>query len=181
MHGGSIHADSGGLGKGASFSVLLPMEVKSVGRERTGADSKEAGHVPPPAAFEPALAGVDILVVEDEPDAQAMIATILGQHGARVRVAGTAGSAVSSLRDHWPDLLLSDIALPDADGYSLMRTGVEMGSTRSVKLNAVALTAYAGSQARERALSAGFVEHLAKPIVPDDLVRVLSSVLAMPR
>ena len=114
-----------------------------------------------------------VLVVEDEPDAREALTALLRLHGAEVFAAGSVGEALVEADRHGIDLLLSDIAMPDRDGYELLR---ELRShPRFAHLPAAALTAYAGAADRQRALAAGFQVHLAKPVEPDHLLSAVRS------
>src|SRR5690606_34713352 len=132
-------------------------------------------HAPAPqeTAVKGPLSGLRVLLVEDEPDAREALTSLLRLHGAEVISAGSVSEALAEARRHAPDLLLSDIAMPDRDGYELLR---ELRSLpRFARLPAAALTAFAGSADRQRALAAGFQIHLAKPVEPDHLLSAVQS------
>lgn len=132
-------------------------------------------HAPGPqeAPVQGPLTGLRVLLVEDEPDAREALTSLLRLHGAEVISAGSVSEALAEARRHAPDLLLSDIAMPDRDGYELLR---ELRSLpRFARLPAAALTAFAGSADRQRALAAGFQIHLAKPVEPDHLLSAVQS------
>ncbi|HEX7085844.1 MAG TPA: response regulator [Vicinamibacterales bacterium] len=132
-------------------------------------------HAPAPreAAVKGPLSGLRVLLVEDEPDAREALTSLLRLHGAEVISVGSVSEALAEARRHAPDLLLSDIAMPDRDGYELLR---ELRSLpRFARLPAAALTAFAGSADRQRALAAGFQIHLAKPVEPDHLLSAVQS------
>ncbi len=131
------------------------------------ADGRPATPVLPP------LAGVRVLVVEDEPDAREALTALLRLHGAEVFAAGSVREALIEADKHGVDLLLSDIAMPDRDGYELLRE--LRAHPRFAHLPAAALTAYAGAADRQRALAAGFQIHLAKPVEPDHLLSAVRS------
>jgi signal transduction histidine kinase/CheY-like chemotaxis protein len=167
LHGGTVAADSAGEGQGATFKVTLPRRaaVLPAGVEAGEARAAAAG------AFDEApspLAGVRVLVVDDEPDARELLPSLLEPHGARVTVAASAAEALAALATEWADVLVADIGMPGEDGYSLIRSvrGLDGGA----KLPAIALTAYAGEGNRRRALEAGFQVHLAKPVDPSELL-----------
>jgi CheY-like chemotaxis protein len=125
------------------------------------------------------LAGVRILVVDDEPDGAALIGYLLGQWGADVRTVISAAEALEVFEryEKWsPDILISDIQMPGMDGYTLMRQVRELDSDRGRNIPAIALTAYSRAEDRIRALSAGFHVHVAKPFDPDELLAVVKSV-----
>lgn len=122
------------------------------------------------------LAGLRVLLVEDEPDAREALTSLLQLHGADVVSVGSVSEALAEARRHAPDLLLSDIAMPDRDGYELLR---ELRSLpRFARLPAAALTAFAGAADRQRALAAGFQIHLAKPVEPEHLLSAVQSLVS---
>jgi CheY-like chemotaxis protein len=160
-HGGHVAADSEGQGKGATFTVDLPISAVDSTTEEIVAPSA----LPP--SGQPALEGVHALVVEDDPDGNELITTILERYGARVTSVGTAAAALDALEADRPDILVSDIGLPDADGIELIKMVRE--KTRADVLPAIALTAYASRQDAAKAISAGFDAHVAKPVQPGTL------------
>ncbi len=169
LHGGTVNAESPGVGKGATFSVELP--VGGVSRFDPGIEQQPA--MPSEAsALEPAaLAGLRVLVVDDQGDARELISTILEQYGAEVRVAESTAEALRTLRSEEFDVLVSDIGMPVEDGYSLIERLRAMRDRPDIAvLPAVALTAYARSEDRKQALSSGYDVHVAKPIDPGRLV-----------
>jgi PAS domain S-box-containing protein len=162
LHGGTIRAESPGEGQGALFTVTLP---------RQALPGPEA---PPPPEPPPAdLDGVKVLVVDDEADALEYIATVLEGHGAEVLVAVSVPDALATLKRAKPDVLLSDIAMPREDGYSLIRSVRSLGEEGG-HIPAAALTAHAQTEVRERALAAGFQVYESKPIDPSRLAEVVA-------
>jgi signal transduction histidine kinase len=172
LHGGTVSVESGGEGKGTTFRIRL---------------ARHSGVAPdlPSAAmrFEPEsvseselehLHGVHVLIVEDDADSRNVLAVLLQRLGALVEAVASAKEAFDRVSHRRPDVLVSDIGMPDEDGYSLIRRVREMGGER--KLPAIALTAYARKQDAEEALGAGYDRHLAKPVAPADLVRAIKSV-----
>jgi signal transduction histidine kinase/PAS domain-containing protein len=153
---------------GATFTVELPAL-------EPGAPHAE---VAPALRFQALLEGKDVLVVEDEADARELLQVILSRFGARVRIAASAEAALEILKSMSFDVLVSDIGMPDQDGYALIRRVRRNWSTRD--LPAVALTAFAGGDDRTAALSAGFNAHLPKPVSPEDLAAVLADLLQRP-
>ncbi len=175
MHGGSVRAKSPGEGLGSSFVVSLPLLIVH--------DEKDGRRVHPkePAAGELdctdlLLDGVSVLVVDDEPDARELIRRVLAGSGARVVVAGSASEALDQIEEGQFDLLVSDIGLPETDGYDLIRQ-VRARGIPARDLPAAALTAFARSEDRRRALLAGFQVHVSKPVDPDELVAVVASLV----
>ena len=163
MHGGEIIADSEGIGRGAVFTVKLPVLDR-----RSQADSDAD-----PANLELSLKGLKLLVVEDEDDAREMVTLILEQYGAEVIAAESVKRALAEYDKHQPDILISDISMPVEDGFSLIEQIRNSGSAKS-NLPAIALTAYASDTDRKRVLAAGFDLHLPKPIQPNRLIESVS-------
>ena len=162
MHGGTVKAQSRGEGKGATFTVRLPREqARTVeAAEKHGAQRtvKEKPTVPE------SLDGLRVLVVEDQNDTRDGFAMTLQSCGAAVRTAATAAEGFNSLREFKPDVLLCDIAMPDEDGYSLMRRIRKLKPKQGGKTLAIALTAYASAEDVRRAFEAKYDLHLAKPV-----------------
>ena len=172
VHGGTVSAASEGEGKGARFSVRIPMRAVTPPRE-----PERAANSPEPAVDHPGstppdlLAGIEVLVVDDEADARDLVSAVLVRSGARVRVAASADEAIERLREHRPDVLLSDIGLPSQDGYALMRRVRAIDAA----LPAAALTAFATPEDHRRALDAGFHAHVSKPIDPSELATLVAT------
>jgi PAS domain S-box-containing protein len=167
LHGGTIRADSEGRGRGATFTVDLPVLAIRVG----GAASASRAT----AASAPELRGLRVLVVDDQVDARELIGVVLGGYGAEVRLAGSAAEALAAVAAGDVDVLVSDISMPDMDGYELIRRIRALPSPHGRALHAIAMTAYAGLAVRERALSAGFDAHLMKPVNPEQLLARLAT------
>lgn len=170
LHGGSVVAESEGEGKGSTFTVLLPMrtvqhESKSILRPKPASSMNGRSN----------LSGLRILLVEDEPDSRDLLATVLEQEGATVTTAPCVREAMAALEKQTPDILVSDIAMPDEDGYSLIRQVRSRATNKGGNVPAIALTAYAKEEDRNRALAEGFQVHVAKPIDPTALVEVVAS------
>lgn len=174
LHGGRVWAESDGVGAGSSFRVRLPQQAV----EHAAGHVEESEHEPSsfPAG---ALAGLHVLVLEDEADSRDLIQHILEQAGARVTPVANAEEALDVLASglHAFDLVLSDIGLPVIDGMHFMRTVRERGPTGGGSLPAVALTAHTRAVDRTRVLQAGFNAHVPKPVDPEELLAVLTSVL----
>jgi PAS domain S-box-containing protein len=168
LHGGTICAASKGEGAGATFSVLLPVRAVST----TPAAGARVQHDASPAPVGPAarLDGVSILVVDDEPDARDLVATVLKEAGAETREADSASSAIEALDRQVPDVLVSDIGMPREDGYTLLRNLRSRAPDQGGSVPAIALTAFTRREDVDRAMEAGFQLHLAKPVEPADLV-----------
>jgi signal transduction histidine kinase/ActR/RegA family two-component response regulator len=169
LHGGTVQARSEGEGKGSTFAIRLPVAGPAP-------DSTDAAPVPAATltrtelAGLPALDGLRVLVVDDEEDARDLIGVILRGRGAAVEAVGSAAEALEAITRARPDVMVSDISMPEADGYQLIGELRARDEHAGGAIPAVALTAYARSQDRERALSSGFQMHLAKPVEPDDLI-----------
>ena len=116
------------------------------------------------------LAGLTVLVVDDQPDARELILRVLEDCSARVLTAGSAEEAVPLVETGRPDVLITDIGMPGADGYELLRRVRELGPARGGRVPAIALTAFARSEDRTRALRSGFMVHVSKPVDPSELV-----------
>jgi PAS domain S-box-containing protein len=178
LHGGSVRAESAGEGLGAAFAVTLPL---ASALEDTGpaaaarpTDDDDSGT---PAASEPSirLDGLRVLVVDDEPDTRELLKFGLSRCGARVSAASTATEALKAIAEELPEVLISDIGMPEADGYELIRRVRSLPAERGGETPAVALTAYARSEDRQRALKAGYQLHVSKPVELAELVAAVSS------
>jgi len=177
---GTVSAGSEGLGKGATFAVefsLMSMEAMGSSlaavqlfTERPCSDIENSQ-----TSSDEKLKHLRILVVEDDPDTQELLKTVLQRHGAEVVSAGSAASALAEFERAKPDVIISDIAMVGENGYELIRKIRSLGPAAGGHVPAIALTAYASVADRRRALLAGFQTHLAKPIEPDDLLAVILS------
>ena len=179
LHGGSIHADSPGVGQGTAFRVLLPLWVVRSETE-PAAGLREHPHATRDTALPiPAdrlnLTGVKVLVVDDEADARALLKRLLEDCGAAVDTAGSAAQALERLGVRPPDVLVSDIGMPGEDGFSLIRRVRALAADQGGKVPAVALTAYARSEDRLKVILEGFQAHLAKPVEAAELLALVAS------
>jgi len=167
LHEGTVQAESAGEGYGSSFIVRLPL-----------AASVEGARIGPAASLgaPPALQGTHILVVDDDQDALDMLTLVLTDAGAAVRTAASAAEALALLRWIRPDVLVSDLAMPDEDGYSLIRNLRAIERESGHEIPAVALTAYVRVQDRARAVAAGFNLFVEKPVDPVELIAVLAGI-----
>jgi PAS domain S-box-containing protein len=174
LHGGTVWAESTGKDQGATFTVRLPMAASSETQEPFTADLRglQASFNPISSGAEksPDLRGLRILVVDDEPDALEIISMILNLHGAEVLTAGSSKQALEAFLDWNPEILISDLGMPDEDGYTLIRKIRALSAEQGGVTPAVALTAYARQQDRQHALAAGYQLHIAKPVDPATLV-----------
>jgi signal transduction histidine kinase/DNA-binding response OmpR family regulator len=174
LHGGTVQAASPGRDRGSTFTVKLPVMRVFRAAPAFSRPAAESG-----AAFTAAgsLAGVNILLVDDEADARELFKTLLEQSGARVTAVGSGAEAFSAFADSPPDVVVSDIEMPEENGYDLIRRLRGLPPERGGDIPAVALTAYAGADDRMRALRAGFQIHVSKPVQPAELVAVVASQL----
>jgi len=174
MHGGTIEAASDGPGRGATFTVSLPVSaVRAAHAEPQPARPQAA-----PAAlalFDGDLRDVDVLAVDDDPDAVRLIAELLQAAGARVTTASSADDALGVLEAHVPHVVVTDLGMPRVDGFALLERIRMHGNPLVRQLPVAALTAYARSDDRCKVLQAGFQEHLAKPVEPAALVATVSA------
>ena len=170
LHGGTIRADSPGEGQGATFTVLLPSGALT--------ETAKAADDEPQRTSEPGetLRGLRILVVEDEVDTRDFLGRFLAAHGAQVVTAGSAAEALAELPNSKADLLISDIGLPEVDGYDLLRRIRETEAGSGGGIPAIALTAYARVEDRARAFRAGYQAHVAKPVEPADLLAAIARI-----
>ena len=175
LHHGSVEVESGGKNQGATFTVTLPVASlvsPVISENATDPEPKSNGL---PASFSTALEGLRILVVDDEVDSRDLVTAILTRCGGEVNCCESAAEAIMAVKNWKPDLLVSDIGMPFEDGYSLIRKLRKLRSKQARETPAVALTAYATNEDRERALAAGFQMHVPKPIDPTALVRSIAS------
>lgn len=170
LHGGTITAHSDGEGAGATFTVYLPLERCYAGPDEAepAVAQREAGE----------LIGLDVLLVEDESMAREASERLLEQYGAQVRAVSSAAGAREAFEIRRPDVIVADIGMPEEDGYALVKhlRRIEQ-EQHTARVPAVAVTAFARSEDRQRALAAGFDEHLPKPVDPERLVRMLARIM----
>jgi CheY-like chemotaxis protein len=169
LHGGTIEALSAGPGLGSTFLVRIPVAVGAgeAAPAIAGALSGALGDLP-------SLAGLRVLIIDNEPDSRGLMRAVLEECGARVDEAASAAEGLQIIRERPPDVLLSDIAMPAEDGYSLIRK-VRALESAGKTLPAAAFTAFATAQDRARALLAGFQAHIPKPVEPSELAAVVAT------
>jgi PAS domain S-box-containing protein len=178
QHGGSVRAESGGEGKGSAFTVSLPAAHVNRGDDaRQPARTGERSSLPAYACPE-RLDGVRILIVDDEPDTLEMLKVGLAHCGAEVSGAGSAAEALSALEGSGCDVLISDIGMPDVNGYELIRRVRQLPPECGGRVPAVALTAYARIEDRLHALRSGFHMHVPKPVELAELIAVTASLVS---
>jgi CheY-like chemotaxis protein len=165
IHGGTIRAESAGMGGGASFTIRFPLLEAAV--SATNVNQK-------PARVTQLLSGLNVLLVDDDSDTLKLMETALKRRQANVTAVSSAGEAIQAISRRRPDVLVSDIAMPDEDGYGLIEKVRMLENGESQGIPAVAITAYAKEEDRERALSAGFQIYLAKPVELTELISVVA-------
>jgi PAS domain S-box-containing protein len=174
LHGGTVKVESPGVGEGTTFKLIFPL--LSVHQELCDMDMTHALIGSKTLTDrQPSLANLRVLVVEDESDARELIETVLAGRGAEVVSVGSAGAALAEMERGRFDVLVSDIGMPETDGYTLMSKIRKLPKERGGRIPAVALTAYAGSEDRMRAVSAGFQMHIPKPVEPAELTTVVGN------
>jgi PAS domain S-box-containing protein len=176
LHGGSIRAASQGEGMGATFFVELPLSIVQV-------EDKSSPRVHPTAEIQPGeilslprLEGVHVFIVDDEPDARELLRTVLEGQGAKVTSFSSAEDALAALKTTKPTVLVCDVGMPKMDGYQLIRT-LRSEESRSERVPALALTAFARAEDRKRSLVAGYQAHLAKPFDVGEFILVIADLV----
>ncbi len=172
MHGGGVRAKSPGEGRGATFTVMLP--IAAIHPDRPGPAKVQPREAEPPDFCQGgALSGLRVLVVDDEADARLLIRRVLAECRAKVAVASSAAEGLELVESFRPNVIVSDVGMPVEDGYDFIR---RVRAKRSAKdLPAAALTAFARLEDRKRAMRAGFQTHVAKPVEPEELTAVIAS------
>jgi PAS domain S-box-containing protein len=173
LHGGTVWGNSPGEGQGATFTVKLPLIKENILKEdttTTGSSAAASNALP--------LANIKILVVDDEEDNREFFSFVLQEFGASVTAVPSAGEALQVLTQAAYDILLSDIGMPNTDGYMLIRQVRDIEAEhKKPQIQAIALTAYAGEMNQQQALSAGFQLHIPKPVGPEELLKAISSLI----
>jgi PAS domain S-box-containing protein len=174
LHGGTVEVHSDGENLGATFIVKLPLApVRGSLPAATGTSNALGEEI----AFPAELNGLRVLVVDDETDARQLLQSVLEAGGAQVRLAESAATALDMIRLEKPDVIVSDIGMPEVDGYDFIRKLRELSREDGGRIPAVALTAYARAEDRRKALLAGFQNHSSKPMDPQELVIVVANVV----
>jgi len=175
QHGGTVDAASAGPGLGAGFTVRLPLARAAHGA-RSAAARPSRAHRPGQHELQLRdLSGLQVLVVDDEADTRELIQRLLADCGADVLTASSAVEALDLLRQTRPGLLISDIGMPSVDGYTLLQRIRALGADRGGDLPAIALTAFAHTADKIKALDSGFRAHLAKPVEPSELIATVAA------
>jgi len=173
LHGGSVHAESLGEGQGATFTVQLPAHAPAPAAGAAPSGDNGQSSAPIAADFLPDLSGLHVLAVDDEPDALELIRQMLHRSGAVVAQAASAKEALAQIDRRPPDVLISDIGMPEADGYALIRQVRNLPPDRGGAVPAIALTAYVRDEDRARMIAAGFTSHVPKPVEAPELIRTI--------
>ncbi|HEU0179863.1 MAG TPA: CHASE3 domain-containing protein [Blastocatellia bacterium] len=174
LHGGTAQADSPGEGQGATFTVTLPVKAvrdETSEIERAAPAARHAGSL----ADAITLDGLRVMIVDDEAETRDLLTAMLTRRGAEVKACASAAEALEEIEQWRPLVLVSDIGMPDEDGYALIGKLRALGAKRGGDVPAVALTAYARSEDRMRALASGFQMHVPKPIEAGELIVVIAS------
>jgi CheY-like chemotaxis protein len=174
LHGGRVRADSPGEGQGATFVIILPFEKARSESERPK-KPRAIAEEKLKCENAPRLDGLRVLVVDDEADARSLLLSMLTENGALVRTAEGITEALTMLDEWPPDVLIADIGMPEGDGYDLIREVRQREVNAKRRLPAIALTAYARTEDRLRALSSGYQMHVSKPVELAELLTVLAS------
>ncbi|HMI85493.1 MAG TPA: PAS domain S-box protein [Polyangiaceae bacterium] len=175
LHGGQVAAASDGPGTGATFTIRLPIRAMLPASETP---------LPAPVSVRNAqtvreLSGIRVLAVDDEPDARDLIGAVLEQAGAVVETAPSAALGFEAFKRFRPDVLVSDIGMPDEDGFTFMRRIRALSSAEGGKVPSLALTAFASEEDRGKAIGAGYTTHLGKPVSPDALATAVANLAAV--
>jgi CheY-like chemotaxis protein len=170
MHGGTVEVESAGLDQGATFSITLPPPLPDE-RQYAAPPAGATSHKIARLDSAPKLSGLRVLVVDDEADARELLAAALSMKEAEVRTVGDMTEAMKIMTNWRPEIVISDIAMPNGGGYELIRRMRSEG----INAPAIATTAYAGAEDRLRALAAGFLMHMPKPVDPYELIVSIAS------
>lgn len=175
LHGGTVRVTSLGENAGATFTVHLPLAVLHPAPDATNYQHPASSRTSTPGPAQPLLQKVSLLVVDDEEDARSMLAKMLSKAGAEVTTASSARRALELLGSHIPHVIISDIGMPDNDGYDLIREIRRRSVEQGGQVPAIALTAYTRTEDRIRAIAAGFQMHISKPADSVELVTMVAS------
>jgi PAS domain S-box-containing protein len=177
LHGGRVAAASDGIGKGATFTITLPIRAVVPTLSDPPSQRSEASGL----AHGAALDGIRVLVVDDEPDARNLILAVLIQAGAVVETAASAVEGFDALMRFRPEVLVSDIGMPDEDGYSFMRRVRALGPSQGGRIPSLALSAFVREEDCSRAMAAGYTAHIGKPVNPDVLTSAIANLATVSR
>jgi signal transduction histidine kinase/DNA-binding response OmpR family regulator len=177
LHGGTVEVKSDGKNKGAMFIVTLPLAEEGAAEKVETAAAMQIGGNGLPASFATLLEGLRVLVVDDEADSRELVTAIVTRCGGDVKCCESVAEALKTFRAWKPDLVVSDIGMPTEDGYALISKLRKSRSKSAKEVPAIALTAYATDDDRARSLAAGFQVHVAKPIEPESLVKIIAGAM----
>jgi PAS domain S-box-containing protein len=179
LHGGTVHADSPGEGCGATFIIRLPLGVAHKPGKRQKRNTEGHEDTNAQVAPLPSLEGVQVLLVDDDPDSLNIVTEMLADCRAKVLAVASATEALEALRCHQPDVLVSDLAMPNEDGHSLLGKVRAWEAETGKRIPALALTAYVTVEDRMRALSAGFNMFVPKPFEPNELISAIANLAGL--
>ena len=177
LHGGTVRAESGGEGQGATFTITLPTRLAVTPDPDLEAAPAETADEAPVAAM-PHLDGISVLVVDDDMDSRTFVCQLLQNHGATVAASDSTSDALLRFRELRPDVIISDIGMPDEDGYALIKRVRSLTSREGGDTPAVALTAYVRRKDENAALSAGYHRHVRKPVDVSELITAVAELAA---
>jgi CheY-like chemotaxis protein len=172
LHGGHAHAESQGLGLGSTFTISLP--IRAVVPAADESESETVKEASEPAPLGGSLRGLKVLVVDDEADARDLLHTVLADAGAEVETADSARAGLAAMARLRPDVLVSDIGMPEVDGYEFMQRVKDLWAQQGGDVPSIALTAYTRQEDKGKALAMGFSAHLGKPVHPGDLIAMIA-------
>ena len=172
LHGGQVHAESRGPGHGATFTIALP--IRAVAPSADVGEVEQARESSAPEPLSGSLRGLKVLVVDDEADARDLLHTVLSDAGATVETADSARAALAVLARFRPHVLVSDIGMPEVDGYQFMQRLQELWAEQGGAVPSIALTAYTRQEDKSKALAMGFTAHIGKPVDPGDLLAIIA-------
>jgi CheY-like chemotaxis protein len=175
LHGGNVRAESGGVGQGSAFVVDLPLAVER--RDPARAEDRKKEIERRKGKRLARLDGLRVLLVEDDDDSRWLLSTMLKRQGAEVTPTSSSLEALNAFWEVAPDVLISDLGMPEEDGFELLRKLRMLPADRGGVVPAIALTGYATARDRERALAAGYQLHLAKPIESAELIAAIISLV----
>jgi CheY-like chemotaxis protein len=179
LHGGTIEAESAGMGEGSTFTVDLPLAQERRDPARAEERRRELERRRS-RKDRVRLDGIHVLLVEDDDDSRKLLGTMLKRYGAKVTSTKSAAEALDVFSNELPDLLISDIGMPDEDGYELIRKLRERPIDQGGATPAIALTGYASRKDRERALAAGYHKHMAKPVEQAEMIAAIAGLVGRP-
>jgi CheY-like chemotaxis protein len=175
MHGGTVRVASEGEGRGATFTLVLPLSHSRKVDSSRGPDEKPCLTRPISEHYFATLFGLKVMVVEDEADTREVVSLLLERSGAEVRACASAAEAVESIQKWKPDVLVADIGMPGENGYEMIGRIRSLAPERGGNVPAMALSAYARAEDKKRSLEAGFQMHVTKPVEPVELIATIAS------